>query len=83
MTHPEEDVFGRVKARCIYSCCVGSTTLTHDAASVAGDGALGRLSSLSICTPLPLPLSSTAAARCVCHHKIYHALCGTADLKTH
>lgn len=78
MTHPKEDVFGRVKACCIYSCCVGSTTLTHDAASVAGDRALGRLSSLSI--RAPLPLSSTATARCVCHHKVYHALCGTANL---
>lgn len=81
MTHPKEDVFGRVKARCIYSCCVWSAALTHDAASVAGDGALGRLSSLSVCAPLPL--SSSATACCVSHHEVYHALCGTADLNTH
>lgn len=40
MTHPEEDVFGGVEASSVDAGCVGGTTLTHDAASVAGDSAL-------------------------------------------
>lgn len=40
MTHPEKDVFGGVEASSIDAGRVGGTTLTHDATSVAGDGAL-------------------------------------------
>lgn len=80
MTHPEEDVFGGVETSSIYAGCVGGTTLTHDAASIAGDGALCWLAPVSSRTPLTLTLALPAAARHIRHHKVDHALCGTANL---
>lgn len=40
ITYPKKDVFGGVEAGSIDAGCVGGTALTHDAASVAGNGAL-------------------------------------------
>lgn len=79
-THPQEDVLGGVEAGGVDAGRVGSAAFTHDAAGVAGDGALGRLASATT-LPCCTPALTAAAACCVRHHKVDHALCGPANLR--
>lgn len=79
-THPEEDVLGGVEAGGVDARRVGGAALTHDAAGVAGDGALCRLAPVAPLHRRSAPALTTAAARCVGHNEVDHALCGPANL---
>lgn len=70
-TNPKENVFGWVKASCVNTGSVRGVSLTHHPASKAWDGAGSN-------RVLALFWSSW----CICHHKVYGALSGTANLKT-
>lgn len=69
VTHSKEDIAGGVKASGIDAGSIGWPAVTEDAAGVAGDGALGRR---AFCSP--------SSRGCVRYHKVYHVLCGAANL---
>lgn len=69
LTHSKEDVAGGIEASGIDAGSIGRPAVTEDAASVAGDGALGGGA-----------LSRPSSRGCICYHKVNHVLRGAANL---
>lgn len=70
-TNPKENVFGGVEASCVNTGSVGGAALTNHPAGKARDGA-----------GCNWVLTLFWSSWCICHHKVYGALSGTANLET-